>query len=146
MTIVWCMTHEIWSVTDIICCHSGLFFALLPLMKIQSFHKHKWQLYDVWFLRYGAWRTEFFVILDCFLPFYIPNNPKNQNFEKMKKPPWNIITLHMCTINDNHMMYGFWDMECVTDRISCHFGLFFALFYPLNNPKTQNFEKFFLKK
>ena len=31
----------------------------------------------------------------------------------------------------------------MTDRNFCHFGLFFV-FYPLNNPKNQNFEK--LKK
>ena len=42
-----------------------------------------------------------------FLHFYPPNNPKNQNFEKMKKQLGDIITLLMCTINDNHMMYGF---------------------------------------
>ena len=30
---------------------------------------HKWQSYDVWFLRYGVQQTEFFVILDHFLPF-----------------------------------------------------------------------------
>ena len=30
---------------------------------------HKWQSYDVWFLRYGAQQTEFFVILDRFCPF-----------------------------------------------------------------------------
>ena len=35
-----------------------------------------------------------------------PNNPKNQNFGKMKKLPGDIITLHMCTINDNYIMYG----------------------------------------
>ena len=35
-----------------------------------------------------------------------PNNLKNQNFEKMKKNPGDIIILHMFTINDNHMMYG----------------------------------------
>ena len=34
-----------------------------------------------------------------------PNNPKNQDFEKTKKPPQDIIILHMCTINENHMMY-----------------------------------------
>ena len=28
---------------------------------------HKWQSYDIWFLRYEAWRTEAFVILDHFL-------------------------------------------------------------------------------
>ena len=33
---------------------------------------HKWQSYDVWFLRYGVWQTEFFVILDHFLYFYLP--------------------------------------------------------------------------
>ena len=38
---------------------------------------HRWQSYDVWLLRYEVWQTEFFVILDCFLPFYPPNNPKN---------------------------------------------------------------------
>ena len=61
---------------------------------------------DLWFLRYGAWQTEVFVILDSFLPFYPSNNLKNQNFEKMKKTPRDIIILHMCTINDNHMIYG----------------------------------------
>ena len=58
---------------------------------------HKWQSYDVWFLRYGAWQTNFFVILDIFLPFYAPNNPKNKNFEKLKKTPGNITILHKCT-------------------------------------------------
>ena len=28
--------------------------------------------HDVWFLRYGVQQTEFFVILDYFLPFYVP--------------------------------------------------------------------------
>ena len=45
-------------------------------------------------------------MLDNFLPFYPPNNMKNQNFEKMKTSE-DIIILCMCTINDNHMMYGF---------------------------------------
>ena len=41
--------------------------------------------HDVWFLRYGAWQTESFLILDHFLPFYPTNNLKNKYFEKMKK-------------------------------------------------------------
>ena len=49
---------------------------------------HKWQLYDVWFLRYGVWQTEFFVILDHFLPFYPTNNPKNKKLEKIFKKSW----------------------------------------------------------
>ena len=35
-----------------------------------------------------------------------PNNPENQNFEKMKKLLGDIIILLMCTINDNLMIYG----------------------------------------
>ena len=46
-----------------------------------------------------------------FFPLYPTNNLKNQNSEKMKtktktKPPDDIITLHLWTTNDNHMMYG----------------------------------------
>ena len=48
----------------------------------------------------------FFVVLGQFLPYYPPKNPENQNFEKMKKTLRDIINLNMCTINENHMMYG----------------------------------------
>ena len=61
-------------------------------------------------LRCGAQQTEFFVILDHILSFYPTNNPKNKIFEKGKDP--GDIALHMCTINDNQMIYGSWDMEC----------------------------------
>ena len=45
----------------------------------------KWQSMHAWFLRYGAKRTEFFVILDCFLPFYFRRGPENYNFGKKEK-------------------------------------------------------------
>ena len=63
-----------------------IFFALLTLLtwriKILKNEKnawgyyhfaheyHKWWSYGIWFLRYGTKKTEFFVILDYFLPFY----------------------------------------------------------------------------
>ena len=54
--------------------------------------------------------TEFFVILDHFLPFYPLNNPKNQNFEKMKKIPGDIIILHvyqkLCSDDVRFLRYG----------------------------------------
>ena len=67
-------------------------------------------------IMYGSWDMEhdeqnhlsFWTI---FLPFYPPNNPKKQNFEKMKKTTGYIIILHRCTINHNHIMYVSWDME-----------------------------------
>ena len=51
--------------------------------------------HDVQFLRYGVQQTEFFVILDQFLSLYPPDNLKNENFEKMKTRPGDIIILHM---------------------------------------------------
>ena len=66
-------------------------------------------------MRYGSWDTEwdreFFVILGQFLPSYPSHNPENQSFEKMKKASGDVIILHMCTKNHNHMMYVSWDME-----------------------------------
>ena len=149
------MVPEIWSVTDIIFCHSEPFFALLPPMdpENKNFEKmkkkkntwryyyftnvyHKWQSYDAWFLRYQAQQTEFFVILDRFLPFYTPNNLKNKNFEKMKKETQDIIILHRCTISDNHMMYGSWDMEHDEHNfLSC--WTVFCLFAPLTTQKIK---------
>ena len=41
-----------------------------------------------------------------FLPFYSPKNPKNQNFEKEEKIAEDIIILHMCAKNHDHMDQG----------------------------------------
>ena len=159
MTIIWCIVPEIWSVTDRIFCHSRPFFAFLPPQqskkskfwqnkkKFWRYHfahvYHKCQSYDVWFLRYEAWQTELFVILDCFLPFYPPDNQKNQNFEKLKKAPGDIIILHLWTINDNQIMYGSWDIE--HDRHILFVILdHFLLFYPLTTLSIKILKK--LKK
>ena len=71
----------------------------------------KSQSYDVRFLRYRVRQPVFFVFLGHFLIFNPPNDPVNQSFKKMKKIPRDIIILHMCTINGNHVMYGSWDIE-----------------------------------
>ena len=51
-------------------------------------------------------RPIFFVILDYFLPFYPPDKPENENFEKIKEAHRDIIFLHTYTVNQNHMIYG----------------------------------------
>ena len=161
---------------------------------------HKWKSYDVWFLKYGAWQTECFVIFDNFLPFYPPNSPKNENFEKWKKcleislfyiyapeimiicytvpeiwyvteisvifhfwlffallppnlpkkwklkkkrkkKPGDIIILHKCTKNHNHMLYCSWNMTC--DRCNCYFSVW-AIFCPFT-PITVQENKIFKK-
>ena len=83
-------------------------------------------------------------IIWCTLPglffaFYPTNNPRNQNFEKMKKRSGDIIILHKHPINDNHMMYGFWDMKR-DKQIFVILG--YLLLRPLPHPLTaQNSSK-----
>ena len=88
MTVIWCMVPEIWSATDRIVYHFGLFFTLLPL-----------------------------------------NNPKNQNFEKMKKNAKRYY--HFKHVYHKWQPWSmFLKILSATDRIFCHFGLFFALLPP----------------
>ena len=49
-------------------------------------------------------RQIFFVIFGHFLLFYSTNNPKFQNFEKIKKSAGDIIILQNCTKNHDHML------------------------------------------
>ena len=152
MTIIRCMVPQILGAMDRIF-YFGPTFGLLPpnnpknlnfekIKKIVQRYYHfthvyyKWQPYDVWFLRYGAWQTKCFVIFDCFLPFHPSNKLKNQNFEKLKKIPGDIIILHMCTINDNHMMYGSWDIECNGQNF-LSFWTTFCTFTPLTTQKIK---------
>ena len=85
---------------------------------------------EAWFLRYGLWQTKVFVILGHSLPFYSTNNLKNQYFEKVKKTLRDTIILHLCTTNDNHVMYGSWHMECN----EYNFMSFWAIFCPFTIP------------
>ena len=91
------------------------------------------------FVRYRARQTEFFLILDQFLPFYSSNNLENQNFKKMKETSGDIIILHKCTINDNHMMYVSWVMK--SDRQKKDFWPFFWPFTPLTSQKIKILKK-----
>ena len=96
---------------------------------------HRWKSYDVWFLRYGAQQTDFFVILGHFLPCYCISNLKNWTFEKMKKNLRDIIILHLCTTNYDHNMYGSWDAEHDRQNFLMLWPFFF--FFPGEN---QDFE------
>ena len=59
----------------------------------------------------------------------LPNQqPKKRKILKKWKSTWDIIILHMCTINDSHIMYGSWDME--------HDGQDFLSFWTIFCPFT----------
>ena len=65
---------------------------------------------------------------------------KNEKKKTKKNPTRDIIILHMCTINDNHMIYGSWDINCNRQIFFVILGNF-LLFYPPNNPKNKSFQK-----
>ena len=79
------------------------------------------------------------VILSDFLPFYSTNNPKNQNFEKMKKIAGDIIILLMCTKNHN---YDVCFLRCRVRRTE-FFVIWdiFCPFTPLIIPKIKIWKK-----
>ena len=95
----------------------------------------KSESYATLFLRYDVWRMWLlFFILCYFLPFYTPNNPKNQNFQKIKNKPGDIIILHNCTKNHDHRLHCSWD----TMRDICNsYFLFWAIFCPFTPLTTQ---------
>ena len=63
-----------------------------------------------------------------------------KNEKKKKKIAGDIIILHMCTKNHNHVRYSSWDTEW---EFFCHFGPFFALLTPsrLTTQKTKILKK-----
>ena len=75
--------------------------------------------------------------------YFTSINPKNQNFEKLKKGPEDIIILHMHAAINENQMYCSWNVE--HDRqIVLSFWTIFCSFTPLpkyNNQKYKNFEK-----
>ena len=52
-----------------------------------------------------------------------------------------VIILHMCTKNHNHMMYASWDMEYDRHKFFVILGHFFP-FYPNINAENQIWKKF----
>ena len=100
---------------------------------------HKWQSYDAWFLRYEAWQTEYFFILDRFCPFTPLTTWKIKILKKWKQHLE--ISFHTCVpkmIIIWCMVPEIWSMR---DKIFCHSGPFFALLPPLTTWKNQSFGK-----
>ena len=112
----WCMVPEIWSATDRI--FLSFLDRFLPFYHLnypenQNFEKIKkpWRYHHFRQVHQKSWshailflRYSLFFILGYFLCFYTPSYPINYFFKKMKKK--NVIILHNCTKNYDHMMYS----------------------------------------
>ena len=81
--------------------------------------------------------VSFFTLLPHTPPLFL-KTWKIRILIKQKTIAGDIIILHMCTKNHNHMRYGSWDTEW-NRGLFCHIGQFFALFPP-KNTENQNFE------
>ena len=70
---------------------------------------------DSWDIRRNRQKLLSFWVLFCrFLPL---TNQKIKILKKWKKTPRDIIILHLSTTNDNHIMYGFWDMKFIRQNL-----------------------------
>ena len=103
-------------------------------LEILSFHmctiNNNQKMYGSWDIECDGQNFLSFWTIFAHLP---PKNPKNQNFEKMKKMPGDIIILHKCTKNHDHMLQCSWDMAC--DR--CNYFPFWAIFCPFTIQKIK---------
>ena len=156
ITITWCMVPEIQTKNF---CHFGPFFALLPppwWSQISKFWK-KWKncleilSFYIYMstingdhMMYGSWnircnRQKFLTFWHTFCPFS-PLTIWKIKILTLKKAPGDIIILHICTINDNHMMYGSWDIK--HDRLNfLSVWTIFCPFTPLRAKKIKIFKK-----
>ena len=82
-------------------------------------------------------------ICNCYISFWIIFSPftprtaqKNQNFEKIKKTPADMITLHISPINYYQMMYASWDVVINTYNYFS-FGTIFFSFTLLTGTKLK---------
>ena len=74
---------------------------ILHMCTINDNHPEIWSTTD----------TIFFSFWTIFCPFTPLTTRKIKKMKKIEKTQVDIIILHMCFINDNHIMYGSWDME-----------------------------------
>ena len=98
-------------------------------------------IHDVWFLRKGMRQTEFFVILGDFSLFYHPPTPD----PTPPSLPWMIPKIkilrkktkqNMCTINEDHIIYGSWNIRCDRQKFSSFWAIF-CIFSPLTTWKIK---------
>ena len=94
---------------------------------IFTFMYQKYWSYDLWFLRYGAQQTEFFVILGHFCPLTPLTIWKIKNLKIWKTP--GISVFYICVPQMTIIWCIVPEIWSKIDRIFCHFGPFFLPFY-----------------
>ena len=94
---------------------------------------------------YDSWDTECDIIFSHFGPFFAVlhffplTTQRIKSLKKWIKNPTNIIILHKCTLNDNHIIYGSWDINCNRQIFLSSWSIF-CTFNP-QTPKNENIKK-----
>ena len=153
MTIIWCMVPVIWSRTDRKFCYFGLFFAILPFplltaqkikikikksLEISSFYKSVPKIRIICYSVPEIWCMLDVIVIFHFGLFFallLLQELKKWKFQKMKKTLGNVIILHKCTKNHDHMLYLSWYM--VRDRCNFSFWAIFCPFTPVTARKKK---------
>ena len=111
MAAMSCMVPEIWSGRDKFLSFWIVFWRycediiFLHMCTINDNH----MMYGSWDMEYD--RQKFLSFRTFFWPFMPLTTWKIKILKKMKKTPGDIIILHKCTVNDNRMSHGPWDMK-----------------------------------
>ena len=79
-------------------------------------------------------QTKIFVTLGHFLPFYLPLMILKIKILKKMKKCLEILSFYtyMCTINEDHMIYGSWNIRCNRQK----FSTLWAIFCPFSTLTT----------
>ena len=98
-------------------------------LEILSFYKYMYAINEQHMI-YGSWNVmcdweKFLSFCIIFYPLS-PLTTRKIKILKLRKAPGDIIISHICTINDNHRLYGYWDME----RDGQNFLSFWTIFCP----------------
>ena len=148
ITIIWCMVLEIRTKIFVILGHFCPFTFPLMISNLKILKKKRKWLEKLSFytymctinedyMIYGSWhircdRQNFLIFWAIFCPFSLLTAWKIKILI-LEKIPGDIIILHICTVNDNHMMYGSWDKE----HDGHNFLLFWTVFCSFTHLWTQ---------
>ena len=139
----WDMEHDrqnIWSLWTIFCPLTSLTTWKIKILNKRkkpleiSFYTSVAKIVIIWYTVPEIWRVKDVVCFSfwaIFCPFTPPppppNSPKKQNSQNIIKPG-DIIILHICTENYDHVMYSSWDMVRKGQTDSWCPRIFFLIF------------------
>ena len=100
----------------------------------------------IWYMLTQIWHACTNIIFCHFRPYFslLPHYwPQTLDFGKNAKKHGDIILLHMCTINQDHMIHGSWDMKFNRHNFFVISGKFLPFYPPntLKNEKIKNEKK-----